>query len=619
LHYQSETYTINRKAFIPVAKVVFPIYFIRHVDKQNKQFWETCSFVREDNLEKVKEQLQQHPTHLHEKTANGITLLYFSKSTTMTSFLIEQGISIHETDEWGNTPLHLAAYEAFNEAVLVYLQNGAKIDAENRWGQKPHQLATTPATCDLFVKNRQNAQRRLDDSLQHISFYDAAKQGKENAIRYMLASGVDPNLLNHEDFQVDYWEDTPLHKAIYIGYHRIVELLLQYGANPNVHRGVSLYRSVYNTLTAKALHKYGAKATPDQLDQACWEAVVNVGNHALLQEFISYGAPLDKNYIIHDAIRRPDQTTEEHPKIIKTLVQRKPDLLEFISNIDETPLLKAVDIGNPLIVETLIELGADINKTNKLGVSPLLQAIRRRNTTMIQWLIENGASVTTVDKVGLSPYTRAVFLNQTTIVELLENTLQQHGLPVPAVALPPHAHKFAESTEHHTHFFHDDDWNDAVFIRWNQDKFLDFSHRLGFCNRYFASSDTTADKITYFFAREELLMQNSERNDDMFVTQYFAFHPDYPDAWMMYINWWNEESDVDYTQFHFRCPNELISQTHEAITEKDLIKEYSNLNLDTSEEHPILFLYQFSLKCLQNGLTHLWETPFYANKKENKQ
>lgn len=574
------------------------ILFIQHVDKQDKDFWETCNFVRNDDLIKVKERLANFPAHLTQKTANGITLFYFSKSEKMTSYLIEQGLSIHETDEWGNTPLHLAAYEGFTEAIAVYLQNGANVEAENRWGQKPHQLALTPATCDLFVQ----AQTRLDPDLQHITLYDAARQGKESAVKYMLEAGVDPNRLNHPDFQADRWESTPLHKAVYIGYHRIVELLLQHGANPNVHSGVSLYRSCYNALTVRALRKYGAKAIPTQLDQACWEAVVNVGNHALLQELIACGAPLDKKNLIHDAIRRVDQTTDEYPKILKILVQHRPELLESISKINETPLIKAVDMDNQLMVECLIELGADINQPNNANVTPLLQAIQRRNTKMVKWLIEHGANVTSEDNVGMSPYTRASFTGDTNMVELIENILKEQELPVPLVPSPPKASHFERSTEHFTHFFHDDDWESALFNRWRQDQFLRISHKLGFTNRYSTHSNTVASKVPYFFDWDELLMELTEHEHEIFVTQYFAFHPKYPDAWMMYINWWNQSLDIDYTQFHFRCPDELVNVTKNTITESDLISCYTLKNTSDDYLQLIQDLYTYSQKCLQAGL-----------------
>jgi ankyrin repeat protein len=594
-----------------MKKEVLTIRFLRHIDKQDKEFWETCSLVRYDDLEKVKERLYTYPDQVNQKTANGITLLYFSQTERMAAFLIEQGLSVHEKDEWGNTPLHLAAYEGFTGAATIYIQNGADVHATNRWGQKPHQIASTPATCDVFITNRQNAQKRIDQNLQDVSLYDAARQGKEQAIRYMLASGVDPNLLNHEDFQVDRWEDTPLYHAIYIGYHRIVDLLLQYGANPNVHSGVSLYRSAYNVATIQALHKYGAKATPAQLDDACWEAVVNVGNNAMLQELISYGAPLDKDYIIHDAIRRVDQTTEEYPKIVRTLVEHRPEFLDSISKIDETPLLKAVDMNNQLMVECLIELGADVNKPNKKNVTPLLSASRRGNTTLVKWLIEQGADVISTDDTGLSAYTWAVFNRRSKTIEAMRDAMEAKELPIPKTPLPPKPEDFHHDTSDFTHFFHDDDWNDAVFIRWNQNKFLKFAYQLGFHNRYVAIHETPADQVTYFFSRDELILQTVNREEIMTVTQYFAFHPDYPDAWMTYINWWDEESDVDYTQFHFRCPNELLEETRNIIQEEDLITKFTLDNIE--EDHPVRQLYTYSEKCLQTGLDELWQTSFYNN------
>lgn len=594
---------------------MFPILFIRHIDKQDKTFWQTCNIVRNDDVHKLKERLQEFPEHIQQKTANGITLLYFSKSKEMTSYLLKQGLSIDTVDEWGNTPLHLAAYEGFTEAISVYLQHGANTNAQNKWGQKPHQLALTPATCDAFVDEIQHTPNTLDEQLYHITLYDAAKQGKEAAVQYMLAAGVDPNRLNHEDFQADYWEQTPLYHAIFIGYHRIVRLLLQHGANPNVHAGVSLYRAAYNVATLQALHQYGAKATPEQLDQACWEAVVNVGNSAMVQELISYGAPLAKEYIIHDAIRRVDQTTDEYPKIVKALIQHRPELLDAISSIDETPLIKAVDMGNQLMVECLLELGADINKPNQANITPLMTAIRRGYTSLITYLIQRGADATSLDDMGFSPYSYAVLFQSQKMIDSLQSAIQDAGLPIPEVPLPPTSEAFQTNTNYLTHFFHDDDWNDAMFIRWDKDKFLTLAYQLGYINRYRTIYEIPIRQVKCFFQNKELTMEQMDKEDIMIATQYLAFHPDYPDTWMTYINWWNEDSDVDYTQMHFRCPEELLEKTRAIIEESDLIGSYTMENI--AKDHPIEHLYAYGQKCLQMGLDELWQMPFYQPNKDS--
>ncbi len=285
-----------------------------------------------------------------------MSLLFFSTTGEMTNFLIEQGLSIFDTDKHGNTPLHIAAYEGFEEVVSTLLQKQADKKKGNRWGQTPSQLATTPAMANLFAGNRTNATKRIDEANLSITIYEAAKNGNEQVIRYLLSSGVDPNLLNYEEFQIDYHYETPLYHAIYVGYHRIADLLLQHGANPNIHKNVSLYRSVYNVASAQALHKYGAKATSKQWDEAYWEAIVNVRNSALLQTFIDYGAPLDHLDFLHQTVQRVDKTTEEHPKMAKILVEQKPSWLQTIS-INETPLLKAVDMENKTMIECLLELG----------------------------------------------------------------------------------------------------------------------------------------------------------------------------------------------------------------------------------------------------------------------
>jgi hypothetical protein len=226
-------------------------------------------------------------------------------------------------------------------------------------------------------------------------------------------------------------------------------------------------------------------------------------------------------------------------------------------------------------------------------------------------LIQHGADCTAEDEVGLSPYTWAVFNRATKAIDTMKTALTETGHSIPEVTQPPKSVYFHTNTNNLTHFFHDDDWNDAVFIRWNRDKFLKFAYQLGFVNRYVIYDEIPANQMKLFFARKDLLLETNEREDRMIVTQYFAFHPEYPDAWMLYTNWWNEESDVDYTQFHFRCPDELQEEAKAIIQKGDLISSYTLNNAEGS--HPIQQLYSYSTELLHTGLDKLWQTSYYQN------
>ena len=61
--------------------------------------------------------------------------------------------------------------------------------------------------------------------------------------------------------------------------------------------------------------------------------------------------------------------------------------------IGETPLQQAVRKDNLAIVDCLVELGADVNATNKRGEPPLYKAAHNGNLSMVEYLISHGADV----------------------------------------------------------------------------------------------------------------------------------------------------------------------------------------------------------------------------------
>ena len=87
----------------------------------------------------------------------------------------------------------------------------------------------------------------------------------------------------------------------------------------------------------------------------------------------------------------------------KRLVQNNPSLIDVV-NGEENYLWIAAMMKNLPIVKALVELGADINRSNDLSGGDeshpfyepegiVLQSIRSRDAESISWLLENGAKL----------------------------------------------------------------------------------------------------------------------------------------------------------------------------------------------------------------------------------
>ena len=105
------------------------------------------------------------------------------------------------------------------------------------------------------------------------------------------------------------------------------------------------------------------------------------------------------------------------------------DIIKLLLNLDvqvdlqcgyqgDTPLIHASRLGSQEIVQLLLNAGADINFSNKIGVTPLITAVKG-NKDIVELLISSGANVNISCKIGTTPLMEAVSYGDKEIVELL--------------------------------------------------------------------------------------------------------------------------------------------------------------------------------------------------------
>ena len=109
--------------------------------------------------------------------------------------LIENGADINAKDKWDQTPLHSAVYSGFSKMVELLINNKDTIvDAVDEWGQTP--------------------------------LHYASEKGYLEIIKKLISKKADVNT-------IDNYGNTPLHYASEKGYLEIVKLLVEHGARLN--------------------------------------------------------------------------------------------------------------------------------------------------------------------------------------------------------------------------------------------------------------------------------------------------------------------------------------------------------------------------------------------------
>jgi len=99
-------------------------------------------------------------------------------------------------------------------------------------------------------------------------------------------------------------------------------------------------------------------------------------------------------------------------KNVKYLIEHGPrNYVNKKEYKDDTPLHYAAGQGHPEMVKALIEAGADVCAKNEDNETPLHYAARQGNLVSVKLLIENGADLNAKDKEGRTPLHLAILGN----------------------------------------------------------------------------------------------------------------------------------------------------------------------------------------------------------------
>jgi len=267
--------------------------------------------------------------------------------------LYERGAEINTFNVNNHTPLMMACGNKHMNAVKYLVKNGADINTIDINYDNLLHGCIHHQTYDIllyFLSNKKiNIINDRNNDNETALLY-AVKQLKEDTIKYvelLLKYGADPNITCDKD------GNTPLIYTIKNNNYELSEVLLKYGANPNQYFTFMGYSS------------------------PLYYAVKNK-NSNLMQLLFNYHAN-DLMYIYIEM---------NNYDMFKNLLGKKT--LNIKNSNGDTLLLFAVNRNKINFVELLLENGADPNICNhkNRNESPLYQAIMNRNYNIFKLLIK---------------------------------------------------------------------------------------------------------------------------------------------------------------------------------------------------------------------------------------
>uniref|UniRef100_A0A803W5B0 Poly [ADP-ribose] polymerase n=1 Tax=Ficedula albicollis TaxID=59894 RepID=A0A803W5B0_FICAL len=336
-----------------------------------------AGFGRKD----VVEHLLQTGASVHARDDGGLIPLHNACSfghAEVVSLLLCQGADPNARDNWNYTPLHEAAIKGKIDVCIVLLQHGADPNIRNTDGKSALDLADPSAKAVL------TGEYKKDELLE------AARSGNEEKLMALLTP------LNVNCHASDGRKSTPLHLAAGYNRVRIVQLLLQHGADVHAKdKGLLLLHGADPTL----VNCHGKSAvdmapTPELRERLTYE----FKGHSLLQ-----------------AAREADLA-----KVKKTLA------LEIINfkqpQSHETALHCAVAALHPKrkqVTELLLRKGANVNEKNKDFMTPLHVAAEKAHNDVMEVLHKHGAKMNALDTLGQTALHRAALAGHLQTCRLL--------------------------------------------------------------------------------------------------------------------------------------------------------------------------------------------------------
>ena len=431
----------------------------------------------------------------------------------MVKLLIEHGASVDGSDRFGGTPLIYAAASGNLRMVKMLLDEGASIHVQGslrvgtpldgairgghlavaqlllQEGAWPGKTMGFPLLTDQQLKDPQLVTERLQLAVRaHRHFWAACGNGQvekvqsflrmfpylaqvedqdyKSALTHALAGGhsqIIKLLIDHgaDPNESDGSEGTPLVQATKLGNLKVIETLVENGANVNfkgiggrpvaIHTAVesgntevvkflldhvnveALGRSVLSTAAgrgnvemAKLLVEHGAD--PKLGASAYYEPLywaVQSGSADMVGYLLDQGPSLeDRRHAMHEAARvgrenivrliaesgvEMDAYTWLHlanTEQLEAALRKDPELLRATygegSSEGRTLLHIAVSLGCVEAAKVLTEHGADPNARGRMWNTPLHAAALNGNLACVKLLVEHGASVNVRNRQGMT-------------------------------------------------------------------------------------------------------------------------------------------------------------------------------------------------------------------------
>ncbi|KAM9239915.1 Ankyrin repeat and SOCS box protein 3 [Leptosomus discolor] len=194
----------------------------------SKTFEGMCALhlsARHGSLESVRVLLEAgaDPNEVTTEATTPLFLAVENEHADIVKFLLQHGANVEGPHSWsGWNSLHQASFQGCTEIMKVLLEKGASKECKDDFGITPLFVAAQYGKLEslrLLVSRGADVNCQAKDRATPLLI--AAQEGHTECVELLLSKGADPNLYCNEDN----WQ-LPIHAAAEMGHEKILELLI---------------------------------------------------------------------------------------------------------------------------------------------------------------------------------------------------------------------------------------------------------------------------------------------------------------------------------------------------------------------------------------------------------
>lgn len=361
---------------------------------------------------------------------NGQTALHYTAERGFTEdirILVEHGVDINTTDNYGFSPCLWSVVSAQHGAVDLLLAMGADVNLLSAEGKTALEWAANLGWSSMvFLLVHHGVGISRHRNLQVGILEEAAALGDLDAARLLLASGGDPGQRDRDGWSAIHWAaeeghpeivdlllkagtsvdavssygTAPLHCAANGGHVSIVSLLLLAGADPlksTCHGWTALHHAAlmgHSRVVQRLLEDDRARSGASQQDNHGW-SLLHLAVHS--RDLATVQVLLDD-----PAIPEPQALIDESGHTAEEWLDFRPASHSYRATSDlafsksrccrvATGLRQAVIIGNIPMIKLLLRLGHNVNDTNSGRRTALYYSAKKSMLSIMDLLLDNGA------------------------------------------------------------------------------------------------------------------------------------------------------------------------------------------------------------------------------------